>query len=288
LLNPTLFIAQRLGHTQKPSFSATVSQIGMGSVALGLAAMIISFAVLRGYQHAVRDKILSLSGHFVVESFDVSNAYEKAPLSTQTLLFQHYKEYVPQIADLQPVSLKPGLLKTDEELMGVVFKGIGPQYPQSRFKSALTSGDLLEFPKDSAFSPQVLLSQRIADQLRLKVGDPLLIYFIQNPPKVRKLKVKGIYTTYMQEFDNALIIGDLNLIRQVNRWPDTLTGSYEIFLKNFQDLPQAAQRLDEVRAMDMSVTSVTERYIGIFDWLNLLNRNVFIFLALILLWQLST
>jgi lipoprotein-releasing system permease protein len=281
-LNFPLFISQRLRVQPEKNFSAVVNRIGVGSIALGLAVMLVAFAILGGYRQAIIDKIVSLNGHFVVDQFETNNAYEKTPVSTRNRLFQNYKTLIPQIKSMEPVAAKPGLLKTDEEMLGVIFKGIDARFDTSRFAPQLRAGNFLQFPKDSGFTNQVLVSQTVANQLRLQVGAEVLLYFIQSPPKVRKLIVRGIYETDMDEFDKTLIIGDLALLRNLNKWADTLTGGFEIYLNRFEDLDVVETRLEELRDYDLMSEKVTDRFASVFDWLNLLNRNVYIFLGLIL------
>ena len=127
----------------------------------------------------------------------------------------------------------------------------------------------------------MLLSRKIADKLRLKVGDNALFYFIQNPPRIRKFRVSGIYQTGLDEFDEVFVIGDIRQVRQLNAWPDSLVGGVEVVLHDFQRLDPTAEVLYEKLPYDLRIDKITDQYAQLFDWLQLLNRNVIIFLILI-------
>jgi lipoprotein-releasing system permease protein len=118
--------------------------------------------------------------------------------------------------------------------------------------------------------------------MRLKTGDSLLMFFVQYPPRFKKLAIKGIYETGLEELDDQVIIGDIKLNQNLNNWADTLVGGYEIYIKNFSQLDEVSQKVFEVMDYDMQLEKITDKYLQIFDWLTLLRRNVRIFLVLIL------
>ncbi|MBC8109777.1 MAG: ABC transporter permease, partial [Verrucomicrobia bacterium] len=281
-MNISFFIARRLRQQEQKSFSATVSVVGVMSIAFSLFVMLISFSILKGFQQTIKEKIFSFGGHFQVKAYDVNNEYEENPVSVNTKLYKNYKKLLPEVQNIQVFAHKPGLLKTDDELLGVVFKGVADDFDVSHFKNYLTAGSFIHFPQDSAFSKEVVISQKIADKLRIKINDKVIIYFIQDPPRAKQLTVTGIYETSMEEFDENFIYGDIALLRNINDWADTLTGGYEIYLKDFDQMPIATEKLEEIRDFDMEVVSVSDRYATVFEWLELLDRNVIIFFWLIL------
>jgi lipoprotein-releasing system permease protein len=166
-------------------------------------------------------------------------------------------------------------------VLGVVLKGISEENSRSPMRKNLVAGKFLTFP-DSSASNDVLISRKVADKLRLKVGDKTLFYFIQNPPRVRPFRVSGIYQTGLDEFDDVYVIGDLRQIRELNAWPDSLVGGVEVVLKNFNRLDPVAEDMYENLRYDLKLDKITDQYAQLFDWLQLLNRNVVIFLLLII------
>jgi lipoprotein-releasing system permease protein len=275
------FIAQRISDSKGSRFSSLITRIAIGSVAVGLAAMMLSFMIFRGFREEIQDKIFSFAAHFTVSKFNISNSVEGAPLPTQTKLAQQ-PGTVPNVARLQLVSKKAALLKTDEEVMGVVLKGVGPDYDSLRFGRNLVAGRFLAFPDTAVHSNDLVISQKIANKLKLKLNDDVIVYFIQDPPRARRLRVCGVYETGLEDFDNQVVIGDNRLVQRLNNWGDSLTGSYEILLQDFGQLPETADEIVEQMDYNMQLQAVTDQYVHFFDWFLMLNRNVVIFLSIIL------
>ncbi|HEX8546697.1 MAG TPA: FtsX-like permease family protein [Cytophagaceae bacterium] len=278
--SPISFIAKRIGNVQKESFSHLVSRIATSSIAVGLAVMLISFTILHGFKKTIQDKIFTFSSHLQITKYDVSNSFEESPISTRTPLY-HTKGGIENIDRIQVFSQKPGLIKTENEVSGVIVKGVSTDFYLENFKGNIIAGEFINF-KDTSYSKDIMLSKKISDKLNIDLKDTILIYFVQNPPRFRKLIVSGIYETGLEELDDYVILGDIRLNQKLNGWNDTLVGGYEIFLKDFNQLDTTAQSVFENMEYDMQMEKVTDKYIQIFDWLRLLNRNVIIFLILIL------
>jgi lipoprotein-releasing system permease protein len=279
-MNLPRFIAQRIQKTKSASFTSTVTKIGIASIAIGLAVMIISFSILIGFKRTIKDKLFSLSSHIQVSQITLNQSFEETPISINSKFYENYKKN-PQIRHVQAVANKAGMLKSDEELAGIVIKGIGKDYDWQNFSENLVEGRKINF-RDTTYANEVIISRKIATQLKIKLSDDVLIYFIQNPPRTRKLKVVGIYDTGLEEFDKNFILGDLALVQKMNDWNNQTTGHYEIFLHNFDDLNVAAKQVFDEIDHDMQVMKVTEMFPAIFDWLNLMDRNIIVILALIL------
>jgi lipoprotein-releasing system permease protein len=282
-LNISLFIARRLQHTQGKSFSSTVNQIGIAGVAIGIAVMIVSFGILGGFKKTIRHKIFSFGAHLQVSRYHMNRSFDENPISTNSELYTQYQQ-IPEISHIQVYSHKAGLLKTEDELSGVILKGVGKDFNLPAFQPNMVQGNFISFP-DTTYSSEIVISQKIAKQLKLKINESVLLYFIQNMqsrPRVRKLIVSGIYETGMEEFDESIVLGDIRLIQRLNDWSDTLVGGYEIYLNDFKKIDEGAEKVFDLMDYDMQVEKITDKYIQIFDWLSLLNRNVAIFLTLIL------
>jgi lipoprotein-releasing system permease protein len=280
-MNISRFISNKIQHRENKSFSGTVSVVGIISIAISIAAMIISFAILRGFQETIREKLFSFGGHIQVTQYSLNNSFEDSPISLNTELYKNVEKKVSGIKNIQQYSQKAGLLKTDDDLQGVMFKGIGQDFDTTTFEQNLIKGHFIQL-SDTAETRQIIVSQVIASKLKLKVGDTLIIYFIQDPPKARRVSVAGIYESNMEEFDENIILGDIRLLRSITGWADTLTGGYEIHLKNFADIEKATAQIEALGDYDMDILPVTQKFKNVFEWLDLLNRNVFIFILLIL------
>lgn len=282
-MNLSYFISQRISRDQKKGFSSAIHKIAIASIGVGLAAAIISFLVMLGFQETVKNKVYSFSGHILVTKFTMSNSPEEQPMNFHQRIYDHTEEY-PFLGHVQEYATKPGLIKTDEdEVLGVFLKGIGRSFDQKAFDVNMVEGKFLELP-DSGYAQQLVISRIISDKLRAKVGDDLVVHFFQNPPRFRKLRVVGIYETNLSEyFDSKVIIGDLRMIQRLNDWSDSLAGGLEIFVKDVNNVDVAGQIIGESMDFDLYIEKISDKFMQVFEWLNLLSRQVNILLGIILI-----
>ncbi|ADB38879.1 ABC transporter permease [Spirosoma linguale] len=280
-MNVPVFLARKVRHAPEGSFSATVTRVGIASIALGLAILIVAFAVLFGYKRTIEQKIFLFGAHLQVSKFTNNASYEETALSLKTTLYQDSTK-IPGVRHIQAVALKAGILKTPEELTGVILKGVGKDYDWNLFKESLVAGTVPVVGADTGSgSTQLLLSQLMANQLKVKVGDAVPLYFLGNPPRARKMTVVGIYETGLEEVDKTIALGDIRLVQKLNRWGPDSVGSYEIYVNDFNQLNLTANNVFQAMAPDMRLTRVTDQYRPLFDWMLLLDRNMVILLALI-------
>lgn len=279
-MNFPFFISNRITKETAGSFSTIISKIAVISIALGLSVLILSFMILYGFKGEIKDKIYSFSGHLIINKYTLSTSFEETSIVVDDSLI-HMIESYPLTSRVQPFAMKAGLLKTDEEVQGVLIKGVDNSFDTTSFSKHLIEGSFPDFSGDS-YSTEVALSNKIAKYLKLSTGDEVLVYFVQNPPRFRRLQVKGIYETGLEEFDEKIILGDLDLVRRINNWPDSIAGGLEVFITDTDELEQAEQDLFNSVGIDLYVDKVSDRFVQIFDWLNLLNRNVVILLTIIL------
>jgi len=239
-LNLSYFIATRISREQQEGFSSTIHKIAIGSIAIGLAALIVSFLILKGFQETVKNKIYGFSGHLLVTKFTMNNSMEEAPMDYNIDLYNHYSDY-PFVTHVQEYAHKTGLIKTDDEVLGVVLKGVGKSFDVKAFQENIVEGSFIDFP-DSGYANQVVLSKVIANKLRAKVGDNLVIHFFQDPPRYRRLKVTGIYETNLSEyFDSRFVIGDIRMIQRLEGWADSICGGLEIYATNVDRIEAAGR-----------------------------------------------
>ncbi|GAA0893427.1 ABC transporter permease [Fulvivirga kasyanovii] len=211
----------------------------------------------------------------------MGNSYEEAPISINNELFNNYTKY-DFIDHVQEYSNKAGLIKTEEEVLGIIFKGVSKRFDLNRFGENIVEGRFISFEDDS-YSKEVMLSRVIADKLKLGVGDKITVHFFQNPPRVRRLDVVGIYETNLSEYyDSKIIIGDLRLIQRLNNWSDSVARGMEVFIKDPSRMDEAEKALDQIVDYDFFVEKISDKYIQVFDWLHLISRQVNIFLGIIL------
>jgi lipoprotein-releasing system permease protein len=279
-LNLSYFIAKRISFKRTGGFTGTIHRIAVASVAIGIAVSLVSFMILGGFQDKISEKVFSFTGHYQVQKFVSGNAFEESPTSTNS---DFYKDYPKNqlISHVQVYAHKPGLLKGDEEVEGVLMKGIGPDFDTLDFQNSIIKGRFIQF-SDSGASNEILVSRKIADKLKLEVGEKITMYFVQEPPRFRRFEIVGLYETFLENFDDKIIIGDIQTIRNLNGWSDDQVGGFEIFVHDNKKLDEMAEPIYNSLDFDLKLIKVTDKYIEIFDWLILLNNNVYIFLGLIL------
>jgi lipoprotein-releasing system permease protein len=253
----------------------------VASIALGLATMIVAFLILFGFRSVIRDKLVSFGAHFQITRFSLTNSFEGDPISVNDVFLDGTGE-LDFIDHMQRYAYKAGLLRTEDEVYGVFLKGVGEDFDFSRFSQNMVAGGFINFP-DSGNSNDVVMSRKIANSLMLDTGDNVIIVFVQDGrTRYRRLDIRGIYDTGMEEFDDRIILGDIKMIQRLNDWPDTLVGGIEIFIKDFNQLDKAEDELFDHVGYNLYVEKITDQYREVFDWLSLINQNVYIFLGIIL------
>ena len=286
-MNIPIFLARKVRHAPEGSFSATVTRIGVASIALGLAILIVAFGVLYGYKNTIQQKIFLFGAHIQVAKFTNNYSYEERAIPLNTKLYQE-RDRIPGFRHIQGVALKAGILKTKEDLSGVVLKGVGRDYDWNLLRESLVAGRVPVVATDSGAgkpspgSTELLISQYMANQLQVKVGDGIPMYFLGNPPRVRKMTVVGIYDTGLEEVDKTIALGDIRLIQRLNNWGPDSVGNYEIFINDFDQLEPAVATVFNLITPDLRLTRVTDQYRPLFDWMVLLDRNMVILLTLII------
>lgn len=279
-MNLYYFISSRIQKNDRQSFSSLVHRIAVIIIFLGFLLSVTSLCILDGFKTSIRQKIFSFGAHIHLTKYDIDKSYEESPFIIQSSTLDSINA-IPNIEHIQGVSHKPCLLKSSTEIQGVILKGVGPDFDIERFKSNILEGQFITF-SDSGYSKQIIISEKIADKLKLKTGDSLLLYFVQNPPRFRKVSISGIYKTGLEELDELFIIGDIQLNRVLSAWSPRQIGGLEIYVSDFTMLDSTATEVYKRMDYDMQIQLITDKYLQIFDWLNLLNRNVTIFLALIM------
>lgn len=283
------FIARRLYKSEQGSRSVSrpavlIAQIG---VALGLAVMLVTIAVSFGFKHEVREKAVGFSSHIHISNYESAQDFEALPVAADTSLMQMLAS-MKEVEHVQRYAVKPGVLRTDDDFIGYILKGVGEDYDLSFYAQYLKEGIVPQF-SDSVASGNILLSRAIADKLQLGVGDKVDSYFLQGTMRARRYTVAGIYETGFNEYDRLFVIADLKAVQALNRWePDQVTG-VEVALSDFSkvedmnwELGTLLDRTEDKYGNQYLVQSVTDINPGLFAWLDVLDMNVWLILALMI------
>lgn len=273
----SFFIARRIAFNKGSSFSKFIINIAIAATAVSVAVMILATALVNGFQQVIQEKIFSFWGHIHINEYqpNAGPLTEEVPFTSRNSLIDSIK-LAPGIKTLSKYATKSAILKSDKEIDGIIFKGVDKDYDWQQMTRFLQAGTLLQF-NDSSYAPQIMVSEAMAKELKLKVNDKAIIYFIQGgglPPRARKLTVTGIFKTGIEEYDKTYVIGDIDLVRKLNNWEPSQVGGYEIALNDYRKMDTTARYIDYNLLPDELFTrTIRDIYPNIFDWLQLQNQN---------------
>lgn len=274
-------IARRLSLQKGSGSSRLIIRIATGAVALSIAVMIISIAIVKGYQTEIRSKIIGFSTHIQVSHLDMNNSYETTPIYRDSVLEKLILAN-PDVTHLQPFAIKAGILKTKEDFAGVVLKGVDTSFDWRFLQQHIVSGNVPAIHADS-ISSEIFISRALADKLKLKLQDKVLLYIAQTPPRVRKFTVSGIYNTGLEEMDQLYAFVDMQQVQKLNMWEGYTISGYEIGLKDYKQLDDASARLLNLLPYNLELHTIRDLFPQLFDWLSLLDLNVWVIIILMVI-----
>jgi lipoprotein-releasing system permease protein len=289
-MNVALFIAKRIrkGGITGKKLAGPVVKVATLGVALGMAVMIVSVAVGLGFKKEVREKVIGFGGHIQVMSYDYNLSYEVNPIVHDSVLMANVAS-VKGVRHIQKFISKPGIIKTGGQVHGLVLKGVSFDYDWSFFDNIMMSGSVLHLSPDS-ISTQILISQALSDMLHLKVGDAVPMYFLEQQVRARKFVVSGIYDSGLSEFDELFALVDFRQVQKLNSWNDNQIAGYELLVDDFDNLDAIASQVRvftsgyiDPQGLMIRTRSIKEAQPQIFGWLDLLDTNIIVILALITL-----
>lgn len=285
-----LFIAKRIYRSNEggKEVSKPAVRIAMLGIAIGLAVMIVSVAVVIGFKHEVRDKVVGLGSDIMMTNFDARKSYETTPVIADDSLLNVLRT-LKGVKHVQRYSTKPGMIMTDDNFQGMVLKGVSHEYDWKFLNNHLQEGEIPAFT-DTVATNKVLVSRAIADKLHLKTGDKLYTYYIEGENvRARRLAIAGIYQTNFSVYDDLFLITDLYTVNRLNNWkPDQVSG-VELEVLDYGLLNEVKEEIRE--RVDTQVDkyggtyytqTVEEANPQIFAWLDLLDMNVWVILILMI------
>lgn len=291
-MNTELYIARRiLPHKDTANISKPIVNIAIIAIALGLAVMIVSVSVIIGFKTTISDKIFGFSSHIQIVNFDTNTSYESVPIRVDSILLQSVAN-IPHVQHIQTFATKPGIIKVNNAVKGIIVKGIDASFNPSFFETHRVSGSM--FPIPDTLSDRVLISKYIADLLQLQVGESFITTFVPNEsgkrPRKRKFVISGIYETNLQEIDTRFILADMRHIQRLNNWQEHEISGYEIFMDSHKNLSKYKEQIQDEVGYDigpdvqrLKVQTLQETIPQIFDWLALLDMNAWVIILLMVL-----
>jgi lipoprotein-releasing system permease protein len=276
------FIANRIAFNQQKSFSRFIIRLATVATVISVMVMIVTLSLANGFQEKVSQKVFSFWGHIRIQEKQGEKAIisEESPIIKNDSLAESIRQD-PDVKSIHPFATRYAILKTKDEIEGVLLKGLDPTYDFNYLEEFIKEGRPIHF-NDSSYSREIMISSYTAKQLHLAVNDRILIYFIRPDGRIRpdKLTVTGIYKTGIEEYDKTFAIGDLKLIQRLNDWQEDEVGGYEIFLKDYKDIAKKADAIYEMENFPLVWNAISVKNISpnIFDWLSMqdITRNVLI------------
>jgi len=281
-LNTEYFIASRIAIKSSRTFSKLIVRIAIAGVMLSLAVMMLSVAIIKGFKTEIQEKVRGYIGDVRIFKFDLNNSFELSPFVPGAETISKLKKN-PQVQYYQSYATKPAIISANDEVEGINFKGVDKNYHWDYIREHLVSGKVINFADSAAAMNQIMISQFTANRLKLKTGDDFIMYFVQNPPRVRKLKIVGIYNIGVEEIDKGFVIGDINVIRRLNKWKYNEIGGIEVRIKNFSKLKTTSMDIYTNLEVNLRSESVSEFFPAIFTWLSLLDVNTKVLLILMMI-----
>jgi lipoprotein-releasing system permease protein len=265
-MNFELFLAKRFLNENKKEFSQAALRLSILSIALGLAVMILSISIVTGFQ---------------ISRYDFNSSLELPPIQKDLALVKLLKSN-EEIKSISTFATKGGVIQGNGIIQGCVFKGVESTYDWQSMQSWLVKGKIPDL-KDSLKSNEVLISKEMMLKLNLNIDSSFLVYFMQNPPRIRKFVVSGIYDSGFPDFDQKFIYGDLRHLQKINQWKDSQIAGYEVVLQDFKQIETQTEWIYDQIGYDLKVLNLNQRYPFIMDWLKLLDTNVYFILGLMIL-----
>lgn len=275
------FISRRFTFQARRPFSRLIVNIAIAGIALGLAIMICSVAIMSGFKGTIRDKVRGFGGDLQISRLNENGGYENAPFIWNSSL-QQKTSSLPGVTRITPFATIAGILSLNGEIEGVLLKGLSANYNHSFYDERLVSGKGLNLNADSV-SADIMVPRVIAERLRVKTGDHVIMYFIQNPVRTRKLHVTGIYDLGMDELDKTFVLGDIRLVRKLKDWVPGQCAGVQVDLADFNALERSQKQLNRIMPVTLKVYTIKQLYAQLFDWLSLTDVNVQVILVLMVL-----
>jgi lipoprotein-releasing system permease protein len=273
------YISSKLLKGNEKRYSKVVVNIAVAAVAVSIAVMIISVSVLKGFQHEIGNKIIGFSGQIRVSTFSANVSLQASPLAIDKKTYNIIKKVSPN-AKIAAYAMKGGIIKANDNIEGAILKGVDSTYDLSFLQQHLLQGKI---PNISSKANEILISKNLANKLNLKLHESLFMYFIEQPARVRKLKITGIYNTGLEEFDNRFVFGSLSTVQKLNNWKNHEVDALEITLGKNEAVEVVSEQLYNELPSSLNVETVKELYPQLFDWLKLQDLNVIIIVVMMLL-----
>ncbi|MDR1581676.1 MAG: ABC transporter permease [Prevotellaceae bacterium] len=284
-MNTEFFIAKKLSFNKDNKPIKVMTRIAVFSVTLSIAVMIVSVSVLSGFKIQLKEKISGFNSHVRISNLDSNYSFDTPPIRND-YDFYNFISVLPEVKHIQQYAYKGGIIRANSDIQGIVLKGVGADFDWSFFKQYIIDGDIFSV-NDSTVSDNVIISKSLSNLLNLKTGDSFEVYFVQDPVRIRRFKITGLYNTYFEEMDKTFVICDIRHIRRLNRWNNNQISGMEIMLHKPDDMDKVYKKIDDIAGYltfedgsRLEITTLRNAFPEIFNWLAILDMNVLIILII--------
>lgn len=284
-MNLDFFIAKRLikSGDDKNKISSPIIKIAISAIAIGVVIMFISMASGFGLQNKIREKISAFSGHILINNYD--NNQSGLTLDSIVIDSTFYRNFknIDGIKNIQAYATIGGIIRTEKNFEGIIFKGVDQNYNWDLFKPYLIEGYMPKFSEKR--NKNVLISKTLSNRLGLKINDSFNTFFLRknsNKPQLRIFKISGIYDTGFEDFDKNYVIGDLKIVQGLYRWPKNAVGGFEVILQNFDEIDGKTIAIEQETPPTLYAQSIMDKYPFIFNWLQMFDFNILLILVIII------
>lgn len=285
------YLAKKLffANDQKHHFSKSIINFAVAGIAIGIIVIILSVSITIGFKKEVKNKVVGFGSHIQLLNYSTSNSYDNTPILSDEDWIYNIRNH-PNIKYAERFATKTGIIHTGKEIEGVVLKGFGKEHTWEFFKNHLTKGEVLDLKKEEQ-NNGILISQIMASRMKLKVGDPIRMFFMKQnatAPQLRKFIIKGIFSTSINEFDRMFAIVDIRQIQRLNKWAPNQISGFDIIVNDFNKLEETTYEAQNIilnyqqDVLTVRAINITHKYREIFDWLNLIDMNVWVILGLMI------
>lgn len=286
-MNLEYFIAKRLirGGTDKISISAPIIKIAIAAIALGILMMLIAIATGNGLKVKIREKVTAFNGHIQIYNYDNNNSdVSVVPVSLEQDFYPEF-DIVDEVAHVQAVASKAGVIRTENTFEGMIAKGVGKDFNWKVLEEYLVEGQLPDY--NGALNDQVLMSRIMANRLRLKTGDTFYAVFFKEEadklPNQRNFEITGIYDSGFEEIDGLMVLVDIRHIQRMNKWEANQVGNFEVFLNDFDAIEEKTKEIYGKTISDLDTQNIQNKYFRIFEWVGLFDFNIALIIGIMII-----
>ena len=271
--------------TTKNNLSGNIIRIGQLAVAIGVIVALVTLSTGIGAKKEIKQKLADFNGHLTISPYNSNLSLNSDSIALPKDFYPKFP--LKDIEHIQAVASKSGIIRTEDSFDGVLFKGVDTNYDKKRFSKFLKKGSFPEFNK-SEISNEVVISQKIADNFYLDIDSTFVMVFVNEKnlnakPIYRKFKIKGIYSTDIEQFDNLYVIGDIQQVQKINGWPSNSVGSFELFVPDVDvDLNKIKDEINDTIDYNLIAETATDHFVEIEEWINIFDTNIFIILFIML------